>query len=328
MAEPALLELRHVAAVGVQNAARRVDRQSCQPKACTAADAKSTFAQYVRRPLARIAPVVIAALVAIALSVGWIYREEGHLSPESGLGYWLGIAGASAMLLLLLYPLRKRMKWLRAIGSVPFWFRFHMMLGVLGPVLIVFHSNFKLGALNSNVALFAMLIVAASGVVGRYFYGKIHMGLNGRKAAAQEILVDASQMSGLLDASLAVGGKIVDELNAFARDAMVPPRGAVSGMLKLLTLNARSRAKRWRLLGLAKAALAAEARQGRWSRRKLRMRNAEVQDLLMLYFAAVNKAAKFGFYERLFALWHVLHLPLFYLLIVAALVHILAVHMY
>ena len=108
-------------------------------------------------------PSLSELVVAAALLLGWHNSEEGHLTPETGVGYWLGIAGASAMLLLLLYPLRKRMKSLRGLGSVGGWFRLHMVLGLIGPALILFHSNFKLGSLNSNVALFSMLTVAASG---------------------------------------------------------------------------------------------------------------------------------------------------------------------
>jgi len=32
----------------------------------------------------------------------WLNRDESYLTPESGLGYWLGIRGASLMLLLLI----------------------------------------------------------------------------------------------------------------------------------------------------------------------------------------------------------------------------------
>jgi hypothetical protein len=44
--------------------------------------------------------------------------------------------------------------------------------------------------------------------------------------------------------------------------------------------------------------------------------------------AAVRKAAAFAFYERLFRLWHVLHLPLFFILIMAAVIHIVAAHLF
>jgi hypothetical protein len=42
----------------------------------------------------------------------------------------------------------------------------------------------------------------------------------------------------------------------------------------------------------------------------------------------VRRVAELGSYERMFSLWHVFHLPFFYMLVVAALIHVLAVHMY
>ena len=69
-------------------------------------------------------------------------------------------------------------------------------------------------------------------------------------------------------------------------------------------------------------------KQRGWSWRVRRKRVRDVRKLLRQYFAAVNKAAAFAFYERLFALWHVLHMPLFILLVLAAIVHVVAVHLY
>ncbi len=97
-----------------------------------------------------------------------------------------------------------------------------MILGLVGPALILFHSNFQLGSVNSNVALFAMLIVAASGVVGRYLYAKIHLGLYGRKAAVREILADVDALKRLLGDGVPASRRIVGELNAFAKLAMTP----------------------------------------------------------------------------------------------------------
>ena len=42
----------------------------------------------------------------------------------------------------------------------------------------------------------------------------------------------------------------------------------------------------------------------------------------------MRQVATFSLYERLFSLWHIFHMPLFLLLIISALVHVLAVHMY
>ena len=134
------------------------------------------FAHKFRSPLWYLA-------VALALSVGWIASEQQFIQPEAGLGYWFGIAGTTCMAVLLIYPLRKRVKALQNLGPVRHWFRFHMFLGVIGPVLIVFHSNFNLGSTNSRVALFSTVIVALSGLMGRYFYAKLHMGLYGRRTS-------------------------------------------------------------------------------------------------------------------------------------------------
>jgi hypothetical protein len=55
---------------------------------------------------------------------------------------------------------------------------------------------------------------------------------------------------------------------------------------------------------------------------------AAIADLVRLHLAAVRKAAAFEFYDRLFGLWHVLHLPLFIILIFAAGIHVVAAHLF
>ena len=42
----------------------------------------------------------------------------------------------------------------------------------------------------------------------------------------------------------------------------------------------------------------------------------------------VRRVAAFAAYERLFSLWHKVHLPFFYLLLITAIVHVIAVHVY
>ena len=125
---------------------------------------------------------------AVVLIVAWRSRDSGILVPETGWGYALGIIGGLVLLSLLVYPMRKRLPVLRRLGTIPNWFRLHMLLGVFGPVLIVVHSNFNLGSMNSRMALFAMLIVASSGFIGRFLYARIHRGLYGKKSSLPELL--------------------------------------------------------------------------------------------------------------------------------------------
>ena len=232
------------------------------------------------------------------------------------------------MLLLLLYPLRKRVKGLRGLGSVGGWFRLHMVLGIVGPALILFHSNFKLGALNSNVALFAMLTVAASGLIGRYLYGRIHLGLYGRRAEIEELLTDVDNLKNAIEGGLPLPDGLFAALDAHAARALAGRNGAASSFLALLGLRLRSPGLRARLMHEAEQHVGIAGKQRGWSWRVRRKRVREVRKLLRRYFVAVNKAAAFVFYERLFALWHVLHLPFFILLVLAAIVHVIAVHLY
>ena len=281
-----------------------------------------------RNPAALLAPLVFAPLVASLLLYGWQNRDEGHLSPESGLGYWLGIAGASAMLLLLGYPLRKRVASLNILGSVTGWFRIHMMLGVIGPALILLHSNFKLGSLNSNVALFAMLVVAGSGLVGRYLYGRIHLGLYGRRAQIGELQAEVEALKGAIEGEVSLPADIFAALDAHAERASKRGSGVVASLGTLLALRWRSQRLRGQLLRAAERHIVVKGKRlgSSWRVRRAHLRR--LRRLLKQYFAAVNKTAAFVFYERLFALWHVLHLPLFAILVFAAVIHVVAVHLY
>jgi len=277
---------------------------------------------------ANIVPLAFSIAVVVTLWIAWLNREDSGLTPENGAGYWLGIVGSSLMVLLLLYPLRKRVRSLRPLGTVAFWFRVHMTLGVLGPVLIMLHANFRLGSINSNVALMAMLIVATSGVVGRYLYGKIHLGLYGRRVVVQEILADAEALKALISAGLPVADRVVAQLSAFAQVGTAAPKGVVSGLFLLPVISLRASVIRARLMADVRQVIAVEGKRLGWSRSVRRRQLAGVSDLVALHVAAVKKAAAFAFYERLFGLWHVLHLPLFFLLVMAAIVHIFAAHFF
>lgn len=264
--------------------------------------------------------------VIAALTFGWINRDDELITPEHGLGYWLGIAGASLMLMLLLYPLRKRWRAMARIGSVGGWFRVHMMLGVIGPVLILFHSNFKLGSINSNVALISMLIVSSSGIVGRYLYGRIHRGLYGRKVDAQELIDELGQRQVAITGRVMMPAALTARFKAYEKLAH-PKAGAGHALASLLRVRLaafKRRAIRRQLTQVVTDICVAH----RFSSRQTRDLVRDFQRAADRYFAAVGRIATFAVYERLFALWHVLHLPLFVLLVLTAIGHIVAVHLY
>ena len=121
---------------------------------------------------------LIGIITVGVLVIGYMSKQREIFVPGEGIGYKFGIFGGIAFLLLLLYPVIKRSRLFGAGTKAVFWFRWHMILGTIGPLFIFYHSNFSLGAVNSNIALFAMIAVFLSGIIGRYVYGKVHNGLD------------------------------------------------------------------------------------------------------------------------------------------------------
>jgi hypothetical protein len=302
--------------------------RSAAAKAPSAKRARAEFAPYRTRIRDRIAPLAFGFVTVMVLAVAWLEQDDGDLTPQSGIRYWLGIVGTSLMLMLLLYPLRKRMPALKWLGTVAFWFRAHMILGVVGPVLVLLHADLRLGSINSNVALAAMLIVTMSGLVGRYLHGKVHLGLHDRKAQVQQIIADADALRELIRRELPVAEELIVQLSDFALHGVTSPRGVLSGLRRLRRIRAHARAMRNRLIGVARSAIAREGDRLGWSRAVRHRRLAGLTDLITLHVTAVRRAAGFAVYERLFSLWHVFHVPLFFLLVIAASVHILAAYFF
>ena len=289
-----------------------------RPAPATAEDAKRS-----RLSADKVLFVVVCAL----LYFGWRFPTERYISPNRGVGYALGIIGGSLMLLLLVYSLRKRWSWLRFLGSTPSWFRFHMVLGVLGPLCILYHSNFSTGATNSNVALFCMLTVAGSGLIGRYIYAHIHHGLYGRKLELGELRESAASLHA--QAGISFLPELTTRLEAAEQQVLrAGARLSLLGVLKPLTVAIVSVHLRWRLQAYVRRALRASARTSAViasQRKRLRLTARSYIDRRL---AATRRVAAFESYERLFSLWHTLHVPLIFMMIIAAVVHVIAVHVY
>ena len=298
------------------------------PPPSAAAARAAPSAETAPPPWWRLTPARVGfTFAALLIYLGFKLPLARVLSPERGLGYALGIVGGSAMLLLLVYPLRKRMPSLAFIGSVKHWFQFHMVLGVAGPLCILYHSNFSLGATNSNAALFAMLIVSASGIVGRYFYARIHCGLYGHRTNLAELQTSATALREKV-AGASFVPDLLAELEVAERRLSQRSNAPLRVLLRPLTVTARMWFERVRLTRRAVAELRATAARSR----VVAERHAQFESAVRRYIArrlqATRQVVEFEAYERLFSLWHVLHLPLFFMLLIAGVAHVVAVHVY
>jgi len=286
----------------------------------------------VRAALVRLGRSVVVPLFAVAtltaIAYGWSIREEEYLSAEEGLGYALGITGGVLMLSQFLYSLRKKLRFMRHWGKVANWFRVHKAIGVIAPVIILYHSNFSLGSFNSNMALFTMLLVVASGLVGRYIYTKINLMLHGRQATLEQLrkLIDRSRED--MKEEFVLTDDVSAYLQEFERDLLTPSTAASRAMWQAMTVGYRARRAYSRTSRALVKALRAQARTEGWERAVRRRRLKIGKRLVDHYVHSVRRVAEFSAYTRLFGLWHVLHIPLFIMLVVSGVVHVVAVHFY
>lgn len=275
-----------------------------------------------------VASTLYVTLLLAVLATAYVWREEEYIIPGHGTGYWLGIAGGVIMLVLLLYPLRKKRAKEVKYGSVATWFQWHMILGVLGPTLVILHSNFELKSVNATVATAIMLVVVVSGVIGRFLYRKVHKGLYDAKAEVSALLFDADALYDAFGEDMQNASGIMDKLKSFESRVLVPHTNPFQSLGFIISLAFQTRSCRRAIRAEARAVLDQRAQNEGWSKQQRRDNLSAVLGHVDDYFATVRKAAELKFYNRLFGLWHVLHLPLFLLLIAAAVVHIVAVHLY
>ena len=271
----------------------------------------STGVSTLLRPLR--SAVMVMSLVAVA----WLLYTLANLpalAASTDAGYYIGVVGASLMLLLMTYPIYKRFRVARVWGTTRFWFRLHMVCGLLGPALIIVHSGLHMRSLNAAWAFWSMVVVAGSGVAGRYLYRRIHRGMHGELETSQTLTAAVNAAATHIDRTAANDATVSREIEAFAARcaalAKVPPFAAIGAIfLPLARLSLQRHVNR----ALVRASISPS-------------RRAEKSALLNKYFVANQRYAQFALFDRLFSLWHVAHVPFVVTLFLATIAHIVAVH--
>ena len=270
---------------------------------------------------------VFGFAVVVALVWGYNAHLERYITPTRGLGYALGIVGGSLMLVLLMYPARKRAEWLHIIGSVPVWYRIHMTLGIVGPLLVLFHSNFSLGATNSNVALFCILAVSGSGLIGRYIYTRVYGEWHEHAATLEELQKAADVLRKQSNAITMLPdylGAIEHEEQRLFRPAKTP----LGALVQPITMSVRSALAHWRLNNKIRHMVLEAARQSPTLAAHGSRLTAAAVRYATRRLDAVRRVREHDFYVRIFSLWHVAHVPFFILALAAVIVHIISVTVY
>lgn len=282
----------------------------------------------LRKALSAFATLAFTAVMLFMLFMAWANRSEAVWTAEEGWGYAFGILGGVMMLLLLIYPLRKRWRAISGWLSVKFWFRLHMIFGVMGPVLIMMHSSYRLGSMNGRVALFSMLLVAFSGLFGRYFYRRLHYGLYGKRATFASLRADSDAIDAKLGPQFKLKPSVQQMLMDYEQRALKVPGNLLTSVIHLFTMRFQAARLYHVAIHSLNRKLLAAGQHKMWSRSKVRREQQRMRHLLISHRRLLRQIHELHFFERLFSFWHLLHLPLFIMMIVTGFVHVYAVHAY
>ncbi len=233
----------------------------------------------------------------------------GHelFKPTGLVGNRLAIVGTLMLTFgVVSYSTRKRWGRLQTFGKLRHWLSFHIFLCTLGPFLITLHTSFKVGGLVS-IAFWSMVLVVASGLVGRYVYVRIPKTLNGRFRSMQEIETRQAELL----AELSETGALADDDLAEIKSPHLPtPRGLLHALALAARFDWESRRETRRLDGLLRTrGVDVETRHRLVDEAREHRRLAQQRVLLH----------PFG---RLFRYWHTVHLPLAIVMFLILALHI------
>ncbi len=271
---------------------------------------------------------LLIPFVAALVGAAWLVVRFTDFRSGSPLGYNLGLAGGIGMLFIFLYPLRKRVRALRNWGATRGWFALHMLLGIAAPLLVLVHSRFQIGSVNAGVALVCMLLVASSGIVGRFIYVRIHHGLYGTRMTLSELQARAGLNAGELHSKLSFAPRVEKWLHAFEAKATARPRNFVHGLWRFFTLGIRARWTERRCVREFARVYRMHATKFGWDAERQQRHLAGGRAFIARYVEGAQRVAQFARYERLFSLWHLLHVPLLWMMVLSAIAHVVAVHAY
>lgn len=235
------------------------------------------------------------------------YNDLHELYKPSGfIGQGLGIIGTLMMFVgVVSYMLRKRWSFMHRFGKLKSWLTFHIFLCTLGPFLILLHTTFKFGNIAS-ISFWSMAVVVGSGVFGRYVYVRIPKTVNGQFLSKQVIEHAQSNLVQRIAKQTSLSVAQVSSLTQATR----PSKRIVKAVFQSVGFEMKKRGLANKM-GRQLEAWGVNRDLRKWAV-PLLVDNAHLQLRTQIMQPFI----------RAFGYWHVLHIPLALVMLVALIVHI------
>ena len=263
---------------------------------------------------------MVGILAAVSLSVkGWNYYltplsdrpyhpDYATMKPSGSYSHALGIFGSLMVIIgVSTYSTRKRVRALWNVGRISRWLEFHIFLCLVGPIMIVYHTTFKIGGIAA-ISMWCMLTVVASGVIGRFLYAWIPRNLNGNQLTVQEINREVHKF-----ASSLLSSEVGTSVTKLIDDAFATVKKPVSLFETIFTTFRLQKIKTQ-----LKNQVHTIVRKSNIAKDVGEQLEQSASDLASLYQRSyvLTQIEKFFFY------WHVIHLPFTIIMFVALAFHV------
>lgn len=270
---------------------------------------------------------VAGFIVVLSIGIyGWDYygtplplrpdhAQHGLLSPTGFWGHGMGFIGAFLMTFgVLLYSLRKRARWMAAVGQIKHILELHIFLCLLGPALIVFHSAFKFGGII-GVSFWCMVIVVASGVIGRYLYLQIPKTITGREITPIELEKQITTLRDRLQKDDGIEEYLLQRLDALSAAFTETSRLSIirafpAMMIQNIRHDARVRA------------LLQELEKNR------NPLSSDAHTRITLKAHLQRQLANLTLTQKMFRYWHMFHLPFAVVMFIIMIAHIVTAFLF
>jgi hypothetical protein len=239
------------------------------------------------------------------------HPQYSALKPTGFYGHGFGIVGSLMITSgVVLYSSRKRVRLLANFGTIKYFLEFHIFLCLLGPILVVAHTTFKIGGLVA-VSFWSMAAVVLSGLIGRYLYVQIPKGIQGNELTITELQDENAKLAELLSKTSRLSADFIRWIDAIALPAKQAAEMSLLDVLKFYVINDLTR--RSRLNGI-------------FDRLERRGLHAHIVDRLRAVanrrVILTRRIAFLQQFKLIFHYWHVVHLPFSIVMFLILFVHV------
>jgi len=250
------------------------------------------------------------SLVRTAHLFGYLEDYPVIYQPSKGIWRTLAWTGTGMMVVMMFYTVRKRFAFMSVFGSMRRWLSLHMFLGIMGPLLITFHTTFKFHGIVAT-SFWCMITTMVFGILGRYIYVQIPRSITGTELGVQEIEAMVANIESRLE-----GYRTNANLSRFLNTVDCPSEQANSMSLPaaLLLMSWTDLKNRFRIMRVSRILR---------SRFNLSYRvRRDIVAQLRRKAAIIRKRSFLATSHRLLHYWHVFHIPLAIVMFLIMFIHI------